>query len=80
MKRRDDNHKVAKIIKGLEQRIADLEEQDRQESTPNLLRLLIDQVTADDTLNAPREHTLTTGEWNDSEETGWRTSTWGQYD
>lgn len=74
---RNDNHRVANIIKGLEQRIADLEEQDRSDSTPTLLRTVIDRVTVNDRLPAPREKQLQTAMWN-NDTTGWRTSTWGK--
>lgn len=77
MTRRNDNHRVAKIIKGLEQRIADLEEKDRTESTPNLLRSLTDRVTVTDTISNVREKQLDTAQWNNDDD-GWRTSTWGR--
>lgn len=66
MTRTDDNHRVAKIIKGLEERIADLEERDRDVGTPNLLRTFRDAITVADqppeTESVPLEPLL----WNDA--------------
>lgn len=77
MTRRDDNHRVAEIIKGLEERIADLEERDRSDANPTLLRSITDRVTVNDVLPTPREKQLQTAMWN-NDTTGWRTSTWGK--
>lgn len=64
MTRRNEDHEVAKIIKGLEKRLADLEEKDRSSATPNLLRTVRDQVVADDSDITVVEHTLETGLWS----------------
>lgn len=65
MTRTDDDHRVAAIIKGLEQRIADLEEQDRSTGTPNLLRSETDRIVIDDSTLSVEEITLDTAKWND---------------
>lgn len=91
MTRTDDNYRVAQIIKGLEERIADLEEKDRETGTPNVLRTFHDQILVADqppvTESIPLEPLL----WNDAPtaagesvfgnvaDTGWHTGTWGSY-
>lgn len=76
MTRRDGNHKVAEILKDLEDRLGNLEEKDRSASTPNLLRNASDRVHVGDTVTAVNEKALDTAEWN-NDAGGWRTATWG---
>lgn len=72
----DDDHDVARIIKDLEERIADLERSGGGQTTPNLLRTESDRVTVGDTLNSVNAITLATATWDNK---GWRTATWGSY-
>lgn len=67
MTRRDDNHKTATIIKGLEERLADLEEKDRTIGTPNVLRTQRDRVSVGDHIQNVTETELTDLVWNDVE-------------
>lgn len=77
MTHRDADHQIAEIIKGLEERIADLEGKDRAETTPILLRTIIDRIDVNDSVGTIREQQLQTAKWN-NEEAGWQTSTWGR--
>ena len=72
----DDEHEVARIIREHEQRLSDLEEESRSAPTPNLLVTVSDTVGVGDRLAAVTQRTMTTGQWNT---TGWRTSSWGNY-
>lgn len=72
----DDEHKAARIIRELERRISDLEEESRSAPTPNLLVTVSETVGVGDRLDAVTEREMTTGQWN---ATGWRTSSWGSY-
>lgn len=65
MTRRDDNHKTATIIKGLEERLADLEEKDRTIGTPNVLRTQRDRVGVGDQIDNVEETGLVDLRWND---------------
>lgn len=66
MTRNDDGHKVARIIKGLEERIANLEEKDRSAAIPTLLRKKTDRVTVADPAPTVTETRLKIARWNDS--------------
>lgn len=73
MTRNDDDHKVARIIKGLEERIANLEETDRSSSIPTLLRTKTDRVTVSDPTPTVTETQLQRARWNDySTSTGYQ--------
>lgn len=78
---KDDNHETARIIKDLERRIADLEEQLRSDSTPNILTSVSDETAVDDNVSSVRERTIGDLEWNADHtgSTGWNTDAWGQY-
>lgn len=78
MTRNDGNHTVAQYVKKLEERVTNLEEQDRTTSTPNLLRTQRDRVIASDADTTVTPIELTAGEWDNVDTTGgWGTSTWG---
>lgn len=78
MKLTDDNHKVARLIKDLEQRVSDLEEASRETSRANPLVTVYDTVGVGDRFAGMTTHDLgTAGTWN---ETGWNTSAWGSYE
>lgn len=77
MTHRDPNHEIARIIKRHEQRIADLEERGRGETTPILLRTLRERINVDDSGLTIREQQLEPARWN-NETAGWKTSTWGR--
>lgn len=78
MTRTDDNHRVAEIIKGLEERIADLEEKDRGTVTPNLLRSHTDRVVVDDSQITVKEQNLESLTWNDAQTGGETTGGYGE--
>lgn len=69
----DDQHRVARRIKDLEQRLSDLEQQSRSTDTPNMLLTLEDSVGLGDGVESVRQHDLQPARWG---ETGWATSTW----
>lgn len=69
----DDDHDIARIIKDLEQRVADLERSGGGQTTPNLLRTESDRVTVGDSLDSINARNVETGLWDS---TGWDTSTW----
>lgn len=71
----DDNHNVAKIIKDLEDRIANLEQEDRDDSVPKVLRKVTDSITVGDSVQSVHTATLEGATW-DSSTSGWDTSTW----
>lgn len=75
----DDDHKVARIIKDLEERISDLEETSRDRDSANPLITVYDGLGVGDRLAAVDTHGLETGEWN-AAGSGWQTSTWGSYE
>lgn len=77
---KDDDHQTARYIKDLEQRIADLEEQLRSESTPNLLISASDGTAVDDVVSNVRRRSIASLVWSDPDgATGWKTDAWGQY-
>lgn len=80
MTKTDPNHRIAAIIKDLEERIANLEEQDRSTSTPNLLRTQRASVVVNDGQTTTTTHSLSAATYQQINETGgWGTSTWGSY-
>lgn len=81
MTRNDTTHQVAEIIKNLEERIANLEEQDRSTTTPNLLRTQRDRVVVSDAATTVSSQELHTAHWRPiNERPGWASSTWGAYE
>lgn len=77
MKITDDNHKVSRIIKDLEERISDLEETSRDRDSANPLITVYDGIGVGDRVDGVQEHTLEAGTWDNK---GWRTATWGSYE
>lgn len=75
----DGNHEVAKIIKDLEERIADLEEGGDDDSTPQPIRTYYESVLVADSIAAITETQLDVAYWGD-ENSGWSTSSWGDGD
>lgn len=76
----DDDHEAARIIKELEQRVADLEEQSRSTPKPNFLITEREQIGVGDRIGEVTVHELTTAMWDDEEGGGWDTGTWSDYD
>lgn len=82
MSRRNENHRVARIIKQLEERISDLEEKDRSTTTPTLLRTVTDGLVCGEGTITVTSKSLSTARWSspstsDDDDSGWRTATWG---
>lgn len=75
---KDDEHRTARYIKDLEQRISDLEEHLRSDSTPDILVRTSDEIAVDDTVSSVRERTIGTLRWSD-DATGFNVDAWGQY-
>lgn len=71
----DENHRVAKIIKDLENRVSDLEETNRTDSSSNPLVTVEDDVVVGDSVDSIQSHDIVAGEWG---QTGWAVSTWGE--
>lgn len=75
----DDDHDVARIIKELERRISDLEEQSRSSRNPNILVTESDRILIGDRVDAVRVRQVGTMEWG-SDTSGWTTDAWGSYE
>lgn len=67
---KDDDHETARIIKDLERRIADLEEQLRSDSTPNILVRVVDEIAVGDSVTSVRRRTTGTLQY-DNPDTGY---------
>lgn len=70
----DDDHRTARLIKDIEQRVSDLEQRSRSTETPNILITVTGQVGSDDRVDSVRSQDLARATWGGR---GWRTSTWG---
>ena len=73
----DDNHEAARIIKDLEERVSNIEEASRSETTPGLLRTTTDRLTLADRVDDVRSIELQSGTWGNR---GWKTSMWDGYE
>lgn len=74
---KDDNHKVARVIKDMEQRISDLEEESRSDTTPNRIRSAEERIGVSEQVVSMRLRQIEPARW--SEGSGWRTNSWGSY-
>lgn len=70
----DDNHRTARLIKDIEQRVSDLEQRSRSSETPNILITTADRAGTADRVDTVRSQDLVRATWGGR---GWRTSTWG---
>lgn len=76
MRLNDDDHKVAKIIKDLEERVADLEETNRSGGASNPLVTVTDTVGVGDSVTFNSHDVSARGTWGGD---GWSTAGWGSY-
>ncbi|WP_331232704.1 hypothetical protein [Natronorarus salvus] len=75
---KDDDHRAARIIKDLDQRLSDLEEESRSDTTPNVLLNYDDELGVEDGAESVRIRDVDPLLMND-EDTGYRISAWGSY-
>lgn len=73
----DDNHRVAKIIKDLEERVSDLEEASRDRGETNPLITVYDRLGIGDTVAFNSHDLQARGTWDNP---GWDTAGWEAYE
>lgn len=77
---KDEQHKLARIVKDLDRRLSNIEETSRTAPTPNLLTSVNDTVAVDDSVATVRSKAVEPLLWGGgpADDRGWGTSSWGR--